>query len=551
MASNYWEANSPNDREDAGDAFELLEQSKTDQKPTLGSINNKWATTPTSRLPPRPLSPQLTTRIVRTAFWIALPVIIVIVGLSFLADSIAIFLPDTSYFQLNNPISCDLMTGQRSKLQSAFTINIRGATHLTFAQAKAVDVIWQLFVGAGGRFMMAWISYKVFMDGLTRLAEQSPISYNLYTSLTFSTTSLFAAWYSLKAVFFSKGWRIKCFLLWVGLSTLYVLGFPTLMTATAGYLTPSTAGFNMLDGTFLQPSSPNLRSCYNVFAGALIGYTNDTVAGGPPVSVLDVVNQDQSCGYHWLCANVPNLWQDYPLYASLLNGEIAGLHTSPEIALIIAFAATLNASLPVYDANETAHWTETHALEGSSMGYGSSGRDFQNFTSNITIEGRLYHFRNWEFSAGVAYEPTYCYNNKTIPSLEALSECLPESYFVWGFSSLLVYTNLSLFMVWVFGMYLIWLDARIYSALCRSGRKVRGHYRAVADLSEAMEEVLGNETCSYSDSELARELSKQPGLRYYASDPQDSDVSHIGLSSISRGRVPYNSTKVYGKVERD
>lgn len=150
-----------------------------------------------------------------------------------------------------------------------------------------------------------------------------------------------------------------------------------------------------------------------------------------------------------------------------------------------------------------------------------------------------------------AYESAYCYNNKTIPSLHDLAECFPERYFVWGFSSMMVYINLSLFMAWLFGMYIVWLDARIYSALCRSGRKVRGHYRAVADLSEAMKEILGNEICAYSDSELARELSRQPGMRYYASDPHDGGASHIGLSSISRRRVPYNSTKMYGSGEKD
>ena len=98
-------------------------------------------------------------------------------------------------------------------------------------------------------------------------------------------------------------------------------------------------------------------------------------------------------------------------------------------------------------------------------------------------------------------------------------------------------------------MYLVWLDAQIHSALCRSGRKLRGRFRAVADLSEAMREVLGSETCAYSDSELAEELSVQPGVKYYASDLQDGSVSHIGLTSIRKNRVPYNSTKMYGKSQ--
>jgi hypothetical protein len=202
----------------------------------------------------------------------------------------------------------------------------------------------------------------------------------------------------------------------------------------------------------------------------------------------------------------------------------------------------MNNTDPVYEINYDT-------LRGRPLGAAPGLQNNRNYTTNITIDGRLYHFRNWDFRHG--YEGTYCYNNKTIPALQDLAQCLPESYFVWGFSSLMVYVNLSLFMIWLFGMYIVWLDASIYSALCRSGRKVRGNFRAVADLSEAMREVLGNETCAYSDSELATELSRQPGLRYYASDPQDGDVSHIGLSSIGRSRVPYNSTRIYGKGAKD
>ena len=64
-----------------------------------------------------------------------------------------------------------------------------------------------------------------------------------------------------------------------------------------------------------------------------------------------------------------------------------------------------------------------------------------------------------------------------------------------------------------------------------------------------MKEVLGSDTCAYSDSELAEELSMQPGIKYYASNPQDGSVSHIGLTSIEKIRVPYNSTKMYGKSQ--
>lgn len=149
----------------------------------------------------------------------------------------------------------------------------------------------------------------------------------------------------------------------------------------------------------------------------------------------------------------------------------------------------------------------------------------------------------------MGFSNSYCYNNQTIPDLQALSECLPEKYFVWGLSSLMVYVTLIIQIIWIFGMYIVWLDARIYSALCRSGRRVRGPFRAAADLSEAMREVLGDETCAYTDGELARELYREPGLSYYATDVDAREVAHVGLSSRRRGKIPFNSTKIYGKGE--
>ena len=93
----------------------------------------------------------------------------------------------------------------------------------------------------------------------------------------------------------------------------------------------------------------------------------------------------------------------------------------------------------------------------------------------------------------------------------------------------------------------IWLDANIYSALCRSGRKVRGHFRAAVGFSEAMTEVLGKEACAYSDAELSYEIWRQPGIRYYSNDAPADDVSHLGLSSRRSGKVEFNSTKLYGR----
>ena len=279
--------------------------------------------------------------------WIALVTLlatILVVGLSVLCYFISFFEPDTESFYVGSSLSCDLLT-QNASVRNAFTLDLRGAAKLTYTEAKVVDVTWQLFVGAGGRFILGWTSYLVFMDGLTRLLEQTPVSYDIYASLTFQTNSVLTAFYALKAVVTAKGWRGKTFLTWFVISSIYVLGFPTLMSATGGYVTPSTSIFSMPNGNLLASNSDQLLSCYNMSAGLLIDLPeNNTLVMGPPVSVFDVMEWELGNNYYDNSGNLlfgPNhlpAWtQDkaYSLFFALWNhtGEIFSSNSSSYTSL--------------------------------------------------------------------------------------------------------------------------------------------------------------------------------------------------------------------------
>ena len=94
-------------------------------------------------------------------------------------------------------------------------------------------------------------------------------------------------------------------------------------------------------------------------------------------------------------------------------------------------------------------------------------------------------------------------------------------------------------------MVFIWLHANMTSQLLFKNRKVRGHYRATADLAEAMKDVLGDEYCAYSDNEIARELKRERnGLRYHSTDDKVKGIAHIGLAS--HGGLGLDNSKLYG-----
>lgn len=171
------------------------------------------------------------------------------------------------------------------------------------------------------------------------------------------------------------------------------------------------------------------------------------------------------------------------------------------------------------------------------------------FTTNITVQGHTYVFKNYLFRNSRDYETgRYCYEDRVLlpQDLEDIAQCITEDFFVWGFSSLLLYIISGIQLAWIIGMFLVWLHANLRSQLLRVGRGIRGNYRAAADLAEAMQETLGDEFCAYPDSELGKELEREGlALRYRTTEVRDTGLSHIGLAK--GGFLVLDRSKLYGR----
>ena len=186
-----------------------------------------------------------------------------------------------------SPISCDLITANANIFEKIFTIDLRSQLHLSFSVAKFVDVVWDLAIGQGGRLLMTWISYIVFMDGLTRLMETSTIPYQIYASFVFETSTFISIWYSLKTLFTNHGWRGRAFLTWFGLATMYVFGYSTLMSAATGYLNPSNVKYLVGDSVFISPDSDELTHCLQIRNTPVSRVIDAHVVQGPSDKELD------------------------------------------------------------------------------------------------------------------------------------------------------------------------------------------------------------------------------------------------------------------------
>lgn len=511
-------------------AYELIQRTRTANQSSLKHTeSDDDLVKPTSRLPPKPLPG----RSKYLPFIIASSITIVtIVTLSILLSMIDDFLPEAHWYGLElTGTSCDLVDKKNSsRIQSAFQINLRGAARLDFTEAKMIDLFFDLLVGQGGRFLMAAISYIVFMDALLRSMEITPISYKLYASLVFSPTSLVATWQSIRAISTIKGWRAKTYLIWCALAMLYVLVFPTLIETATGYVSPSYAGFSIENNTMVTADSNDLLSCLSVTGGLLLGQTkNDTNATGPPAHILDPI----SSGFRpWDPDSrpIPSSVDNSSFYYALITSWPDEIYTTTNST---QSAYELCLHKPEYKTNRS---------------FCDSEEDDYDYTTTFQFDGKNYTLNNTK--PFLLWENAYCYHDEMLDlsQLQDSSYCFAQSYFVWGFSSLLLYIILGLQIIWTFGMFCVWLDANIASELVRNGRTIRGPFRAAADLVEAMNETLGHEYCAYSEKELSKELERSGDrLQYNTISEDDRDgLLHVGLTTNLPARVLLSDKRLYG-----
>ncbi|KAL8833414.1 MAG: hypothetical protein Q9176_007996 [Flavoplaca citrina] len=509
-------------------AYELVERSPFPRRrtPSAHRESDDGLIKPTSRLPPKLLPGRHKFRPFVSATVIFVFNVIV---LGVLIGHIKYLLPDTDWDYSSiypTGTSCDLLNKHySSRWQSTFQINLRGSTRLSFAQAKFIDLVFDLIIGQGGRLLLAAVAYFVFMDALLRSMETTAVSYKLYASLVFSSSSLIATWRAFKAIFSTKGWRAKIYLTWCALAMGYILVFPTLIESMTGYVSPSSAGFNLADGQFVTPDSDELKSCFNVTGGLLMGLDkNDTRVVGPPVHIFDA--------------------------ASSSAGWTGSSRWDKEKA-----PAGVDASGHFWAMATWERYSYDQPFYGDNLTHANMTKNYYSYYS-ITIRGQVYKFTDHPLYN--YWYPAYCYDDITLRSyqLQELSYCFDQDdfkeYFVWGFSSIILYITLSLQLVWTFGMYCLWLDANLASKLVKAGRTIRGPFRAATDLAEAMNETLGDEYCAYTDQEIEKELEKSGNmLRYYSTLSDDDDrLLHVGMTSRPGARVVLRKQKLYGGEEK-
>jgi hypothetical protein len=129
-----------------------------------------------------------------------------------------------------------------------------GAGHLTFAEAKVIDIVWDIAsfptsismgktstntlqgVGRGGQCLLALVSWRVFAKYLTMCMDLQPVNYQLFRTIFLENeASLPSTYRTIRGFLWQRKLRSKTAMVFMVATMVFILAFPTLTSAMSGY----------------------------------------------------------------------------------------------------------------------------------------------------------------------------------------------------------------------------------------------------------------------------------------------------------------------------
>lgn len=161
--------------------------------------------------------------------------------------------------------------GHRCRNDSLLVPNLTFG-NLTITQARAIDVGWNLVVGRGGQGILGFASYRASAAALVRIAERTPVSYDVFGALSLQPQPLEAIVPLLKSVLRTTGARAKITLGFLLLSAIFVLAFPSICDIEAGYIQKSNVLYQFPNGTIVQDPKcqDQFDSCHRPLEAELV-----------------------------------------------------------------------------------------------------------------------------------------------------------------------------------------------------------------------------------------------------------------------------------------
>jgi hypothetical protein len=203
---------------------------------------------------------------------------------------------NTAYWEAHDAISrgtsiddgfCDIQTASHGSQK--LVIDILVFQNLSFSEAKGIDLVWDMLIGQGGRFILAYLLARfVVADSLIWTMERTNIPYHYYTNFSFSTVSFVSISSAVQILFKKRDWRLVLTALWMVFAVGHIMAFPTIWSAATSYAAPSERRYEVPDGTLVPINSSDLTLCFTTQDERVrdMGWEKGHVEIGPSFAII-------------------------------------------------------------------------------------------------------------------------------------------------------------------------------------------------------------------------------------------------------------------------
>ncbi|KAK1995091.1 hypothetical protein LX36DRAFT_672697 [Colletotrichum falcatum] len=337
----------------------------------------------------------------------------------------------------------------------------------SFADAKAIDVAWDVVFGRGGQALLALISWRAFAEYTTVSMQTRPVTYRTFQAIFLQDQpGILSTFYLVRDFARSRGLQSRAMMAIMVFVAVFVLLFPTLGSAMTGYSANNDAYIQGYDGTLIRFIDFKIAGYVIHDAQRIFNMTGELVLTYPYAYVNDV----QKYGFYGL-ENRESTWMGRSLPAPVLNISASWLYPS----------------LSLYGWNWTDPRTGQQPFrDGRRAAYATGNKTYP--LSYLEANGSCQPLRD--------------------PSISA--DSVRESY-EWGFSYLQLFILTVFLMAWTLCIAYMWTKARLTMRM-RRRRDVPRDYKGVLELSSAIRRQLhGSDPDGLSHDELREEIGKRLG----------------------------------------
>ncbi|KAF5637331.1 uncharacterized protein FTJAE_5746 [Fusarium tjaetaba] len=370
-----------------------------------------------------------------------------------------------------------------------------GWGRFSFGTAKLVDVVWDLVVGRGGQTVMAFVSWRVFVQYLQLSLVTKPASYSTVWLIKIQQDNSALATWKLVSGFFKVGLaskKVMCFMIW---TALFILGFPTFASSMTGYTPYNKAYVNSTSGKLVQFSEVS-RVAYLIKDGDRV----NGLSKGYPVlwrgnltavdkfndrcDVMDINDTGVEC----------QLQRDVAEYVQLYGFDGKG------------DGKNRNKQDKTYFRNQTLNWPPLN-IKAFSLPTPFYWNWTLYGTDKFSKEDLISH-SNYSKSAFIVEDEIYNFKD-----VQARGVCQPiksgESIeYQWGFSFFQLFVMVILLYLWSNILFVLWITTQltlIQNNIAASSEAWKGLLELTDNIKQQMASV-GINWENLTDKELHREM---------------------------------------------